>query len=210
MSGAAAPREADRLRKQVAALARFGGGALRSRALDDLLQQATQLVSDGIDVDLVKVLELLPDGDNMLVRAGVNWRPGVVGHAAIPARGGSQRDQLSDRRYSAQPRRSGAARDRGRRGQPAGKISAPAAPAEALRPPRLRADGHVGTRRRRITTGLLPSVVRRRHPAAATASRSPRRTTAPTRSAPAARPAGAHDTTTSREAAGGECRPPRA
>ena len=37
----------------------------------------------------MKVLELLPDGDTLLVRAGVNWNPGVVGHATIPAHGGS-------------------------------------------------------------------------------------------------------------------------
>jgi two-component sensor histidine kinase len=42
-------------------------------------------VSDAIEVDLVKVLEVLPDGKTMLVRAGVNWTPGVVGHATIPA-----------------------------------------------------------------------------------------------------------------------------
>jgi two-component sensor histidine kinase len=37
----------------------------------------------------VKVLELLASGDNLLVRAGVNWNPGVVGHAEIPAHEGS-------------------------------------------------------------------------------------------------------------------------
>ncbi len=33
----------------------------------------------------VKVLELLPDGDTLLLRAGVNWKPGVVGHATFGA-----------------------------------------------------------------------------------------------------------------------------
>lgn len=80
---------ADQLRKQVSALAKFGGEALRSDDIGDLLQRATQLVSEAIEVDLVKVLQLLPDGQNFLVRAGVNWRPGVVGHATIPAHGGS-------------------------------------------------------------------------------------------------------------------------
>ena len=46
-------------------------------------------MSDAMDVDLVKVLELLPDGNTMLVRAGVNWAPGVVGHAIILANEGS-------------------------------------------------------------------------------------------------------------------------
>jgi hypothetical protein len=29
-----------------------------------------------VNVDPVKVLELLPDGQNLLVREGVNWKPG--------------------------------------------------------------------------------------------------------------------------------------
>lgn len=81
--------DADKLRKQVATLASFGGKALRGSEIDDLLQEATRLVSEAVEVDLVKVLELLPDGRNFLVRAGVNWNPGVVGHATIPADGGS-------------------------------------------------------------------------------------------------------------------------
>jgi two-component sensor histidine kinase len=81
--------DADKLRKQVSTLAKFGGSALRTDHIDDLLQEATRLVSDAIDVELVKVLELLPDGENLLVRAGVNWNPGVVGHATIPAQAGS-------------------------------------------------------------------------------------------------------------------------
>lgn len=81
--------DAAKLRKQVATLARFGGEALRSSEIGDLLQEATQLVSDAVEVDLVKVLELLPDGQTFLVRSGVNWNAGVVGHATIPADGGS-------------------------------------------------------------------------------------------------------------------------
>jgi two-component sensor histidine kinase len=81
--------EANTLRRQVSTLAQFGKRALRSDDIDGLLQEATRLVSDAVDVDLVKVLELLPDGENLLVRAGVNWNPGVVGHAEIPAHEGS-------------------------------------------------------------------------------------------------------------------------
>jgi two-component sensor histidine kinase len=81
--------DAGKLRKQVSTLAEFGKGALRVDDVGDLLQEATRLVSDAIDIDLVKVLEILPDGETMLVRAGVNWAPGVVGHATIPANEGS-------------------------------------------------------------------------------------------------------------------------
>jgi two-component sensor histidine kinase len=81
--------EAEKLRKQVSTLAEFGKGALQVDDIGALLQEATRLVSDAIDVDLVKVLEILPGGDTLLVRAGVNWDPGVVGHATIPANEGS-------------------------------------------------------------------------------------------------------------------------
>lgn len=81
--------EGAKLRAQVATLAKFGAQALRSADIDQLLQLATALVSDAMEVDLVKVLELLPDGENLLVRAGVNWSPGVVGHATISAERGS-------------------------------------------------------------------------------------------------------------------------
>jgi two-component sensor histidine kinase len=81
--------DAHKLRKQVAALARFGEHAFRNDEIGELLQEATELVSEGVEVDLVKVLELLPDGQNLLVRAGVNWNPGVVGKATVPAGSGS-------------------------------------------------------------------------------------------------------------------------
>jgi two-component sensor histidine kinase len=81
--------EAEKLRKQVSTLAEFGKRALQVDDVGALLQEATRLVSDAIYVDLVKVLELLPDRETMLVRAGVNWNPGVVGHATIPALEGS-------------------------------------------------------------------------------------------------------------------------
>ncbi len=79
----------EKLKRQVSTLAAFGGRALRSSDVGELLQKATELVSEAIEVDLVKVLEILPDGQNLLVRAGVNWKPGVVGHATIPADEGS-------------------------------------------------------------------------------------------------------------------------
>ena len=81
--------DADKMRKQVATLASFGGHALRSGDVGELLQEATRLVSDALEVELVKVLELLPDKRQLLVRAGVNWKPGVVGRATISADKGS-------------------------------------------------------------------------------------------------------------------------
>jgi two-component sensor histidine kinase len=81
--------EAKKLRKQRGALARFGGHALRTNDIDELLQEAVANVSEAMEIDLVKVLQLLPDGKTMLIRAGVNWNPGVVGHATFGANTGS-------------------------------------------------------------------------------------------------------------------------
>src|SRR3546814_20989362 len=74
--------DAERLRKQSDALSKFGGHALRTDDLDAWLQEATELVSEAIEIDLVKVLQLLPDGETMLLRAGVNWKHGLVGRSA--------------------------------------------------------------------------------------------------------------------------------
>lgn len=76
---------ADRLRNQQKALAEFGLLAFRSTDLDEILCRATELVAEGLDVKLAKVLELLPGGDRLLVRAGVNWHPGVVGRVTFGA-----------------------------------------------------------------------------------------------------------------------------
>ncbi|HET6631293.1 MAG TPA: HWE histidine kinase domain-containing protein [Rhodanobacteraceae bacterium] len=81
----ASEQEVQTLRMQREVLATFGGHALRTDDLDGLLHEAMVLISRALDVKLVKVLELLPDGDSLLVRAGVNWKPGVVGHATFGA-----------------------------------------------------------------------------------------------------------------------------
>jgi two-component sensor histidine kinase len=80
---------AERLRRQQDVLAEFGLHAFRSRDLDELLNHAAELVAEGCDVRRAKVLELLPGGKELLVRAGVNWNPGVVGHVRFGADGDS-------------------------------------------------------------------------------------------------------------------------
>lgn len=79
----------DRLRKQQAGLAEFGLHAFCAQDLDDLLQEAAALVSQATGVRLVKILEWRPDEQDFLIRAGVNWKPGVVGHATLPGDGKS-------------------------------------------------------------------------------------------------------------------------
>ena len=64
-------------------LAGFGELALRSENLDEILTEACRLVGQALGTDLAEVLELQADGRDVLVRAGVGWKPGVVGHARV-------------------------------------------------------------------------------------------------------------------------------
>lgn len=73
------------LLRQHAILARFGELALRSDDLDEILTESCRLVGEALGTDLAKVVELQEDGETLLVRAGVGWKPGVVGHATIKA-----------------------------------------------------------------------------------------------------------------------------
>ena len=71
--------------QQRAELADFGRRAAEGADLDQLLHDAALEVARSLDVSFVKVLEYLPDEKSLLVRAGVGWGEGVVGHARIGA-----------------------------------------------------------------------------------------------------------------------------
>lgn len=79
----------DRLLAQQTALARFGEKALRSEDLQEILHDACRLVAEGLGTGFAKVLELQPGGRTILVRAGVGWRPGVVGQVTLPVEPGT-------------------------------------------------------------------------------------------------------------------------
>ena len=76
------------LLRQQTALARFGELSLRSENLTEILQEATRLVAEGLHTQFAKILEL-QEGNRMLVRAGVGWRPGIVGHEITHAEEGT-------------------------------------------------------------------------------------------------------------------------
>lgn len=71
-----------RLRQQ-RLTADFGYFALKTDALAELLQEATRVASIGLNSEYAKVLEHQGDGKGFVVRAGVGWRPGVVGEATV-------------------------------------------------------------------------------------------------------------------------------
>ena len=84
MSDAGTSEHLESLRQQTI-LAKFGELALRSDDLDEILTEACCLVGEALGTDLAKVMELQEDGDTLLVRAGVGWKPGVVGTAIVKA-----------------------------------------------------------------------------------------------------------------------------
>ena len=65
-------------------LADFGDFALRCDSIDDLLHEACRLVSDALSTDLAKIVEIEEGGEAAPVKAGVGWRPGVVGQERLP------------------------------------------------------------------------------------------------------------------------------
>ncbi len=73
------------LLRQQTALSRFGELALRSDDLEEILTEACRLAGEALGTDLAKVVELQEDGKTLVVRAGVGWKPGVIGVATIAA-----------------------------------------------------------------------------------------------------------------------------
>ncbi len=69
--------------RQQAALARLGQHALTSRELTALFDEATALVTETLKIEYCEMLEFLPDGTALLLRAGRGWKPGLVGHATV-------------------------------------------------------------------------------------------------------------------------------
>lgn len=69
----------EQMRSRQKVLADFGDFALRSESLDDVLHEACRLVSEALDADLAKILEIEESGEAALIRAGTGWSPGVVG-----------------------------------------------------------------------------------------------------------------------------------
>ena len=64
-------------------LAKFGEFALRSSDLQAVLDEACVLVGQALDTELSQILEIQPDAKSLLVRAGVGWRPGIVGETRL-------------------------------------------------------------------------------------------------------------------------------
>ncbi|MDQ1079816.1 sensor histidine kinase [Pseudoroseomonas cervicalis] len=71
-----------RLRQQ-ALIAELGLAALRREGLQPLLDQAARLAAEGLSSAFSKVLEYRAEEGSFLLRAGLGWRQGCVGHVLI-------------------------------------------------------------------------------------------------------------------------------
>ena len=68
---------------QQAVVAELGQLALRVTDLQALFDRTVTRVAETFGVEYCKVLELLPDGSAVKLVAGVGWKPGLVGTAAV-------------------------------------------------------------------------------------------------------------------------------
>ncbi len=76
-----AEEEIEAQARQQAAVAELGRRALEETDPFVLMDEAVALVARTLQVEYCKVLELLPDGDALLLRAGVGWEEGLIGRA---------------------------------------------------------------------------------------------------------------------------------
>jgi len=67
--------------RQQEAVARISERALAEVDLQKLFEELVATVGEILDVDFVKILELVPGDAELLLRAGVGWKPGLIGTA---------------------------------------------------------------------------------------------------------------------------------
>jgi PAS domain S-box-containing protein len=102
--------------RQQEALARLGERALAESDLQKFFNEVVATVGEIFNVELVKILELLPGDAELLLRAGTGWNPGFVGSAHVSTTRDSQagytlasgrpiivEDLASETRFSGQP-----------------------------------------------------------------------------------------------------------
>ncbi len=69
--------------RQQAVVATLGQRALSGINITELMEECVTLVAKTLEVEYCKILEILPDGSALLLRAGVGWKEGFVGQATV-------------------------------------------------------------------------------------------------------------------------------
>ena len=87
-------REAQARARQQGAIAELGRHALQGVDVPEFFHHTARLVAEALELPLTSVCEVLPDGEHLLLRAGVGWQEGAVGHAVADFwRAGQPTDQ---------------------------------------------------------------------------------------------------------------------
>ncbi len=71
--------------RQQELLAELGVLALQGTSFIEMLNHTARVTAEGLEAEYCKVLEYLPAEKRLLVRAGIGWGEGVVGHATVGA-----------------------------------------------------------------------------------------------------------------------------
>ena len=82
--------ERTRMLAQQTAIADLGQAALHEQSPGSLYELAVRLVARCLDLELAAVLERSAEVDELVLRAGVGWRPGLAGHARVDTSRNSQ------------------------------------------------------------------------------------------------------------------------
>jgi hypothetical protein len=67
----------DGAQRNMLAVSELGVSALVARSLESVFDHVAATLSSVLAVDITGVFELLPDGERLLLRAGVGWREGA-------------------------------------------------------------------------------------------------------------------------------------
>ncbi len=79
-------QDEETLRKQAtqqAVIAELGQSTLTARDLDSLMNQIVMALSCTLELECCKILELLPEQNELLLKAGVGWQAGLVGRGTV-------------------------------------------------------------------------------------------------------------------------------
>jgi two-component sensor histidine kinase len=71
--------------RQQELLAELGVLALQGTSFVEMLNHTARVTAEGLEAEYCKVLEYIPADNRLLVRAGIGWGEGVVGHATVGA-----------------------------------------------------------------------------------------------------------------------------
>ncbi|REK18791.1 MAG: PAS domain S-box protein [Planctomycetota bacterium] len=73
----------ERRERQTAVLAELGRAALVCDDLESLFDEAVRQVAETLDNEYCKLLKLLPGSNEVLLAAGIGWKPGLVGKLTL-------------------------------------------------------------------------------------------------------------------------------